>query len=99
MPSCKRASGVACVYADYEALSRAAADLFLRQANEAIKDRGRFSVALSGGRTPQRACELLAGPRFNTLVDWGWGPTAIRPRYSPERRRYWRRIAGLPKFT
>lgn len=78
MPSYKGAPGVVCIYDDYEAVSRAAAELFLRQANEAIKDRGRFSVALSGGHTPQRIYELLAGPPFNRLMDWGrvhvfWG--------------------------
>jgi 6-phosphogluconolactonase len=88
MPSYKRASGVVCVYADYEAVSRAAAELFLRQANEAIKDHGRFSVALSGGHTPQRAFELLAGPPFNTLVDWGrvhvfWGDERCVPPDDP----------------
>jgi len=67
---------------------RAAAELFLRQANEAIKDRGRFSVALSGGHTPQRAYELLAGPPFNRLVDWGrvhvfWGDERCVPPDDP----------------
>jgi 6-phosphogluconolactonase len=88
MPSCKRAAGVIRVYADYEAVSRAAAELFLRQANEAIKDHGRFSVALSGGHTPQRAYELLAGPPFNTQVDWGrvhvfWGDERCVPPNDP----------------
>jgi len=69
-------------------VSRAAAELFLRQANEAIKDRGRFSVALSGGHTPQRAYELLAGPPFNRLVDWGrvhvfWGDERCVPPDDP----------------
>jgi 6-phosphogluconolactonase len=88
MPSYKRASGVVCVYDDYEAVSRAAAELFLRQANEAVKDRGRFSVALSGGHTPQRVYELLAGPPFNRLVDWGrvhifWGDERCVPPDDP----------------
>jgi len=88
MPSHKRAPGVVCVYDDYEALSRAAAELFLRQANEAIKDRGRFSVALSGGHTPERIYELLAGPTFNELVDWGrvhvfWGDERCVPPGDP----------------
>jgi 6-phosphogluconolactonase len=69
-------------------LSRAAADLFLRQANEAIKDRGRFSVALSGGHTPERIYELLAGPPFNELLDWGrvhvfWGDERCVPPDDP----------------
>jgi len=88
MPSCKRTAGVVRVYADHEALSRAAAELFVRQANEAIKNRGRFSVALSGGHTPQRAYELLAGPPFNTQVDWGrahvfWGDERCVPPDDP----------------
>ena len=88
MPSRKRTGGVICVYDDYEALSRAAAELFLRQANEAIEDHGRFSVALSGGSTPQRAYELLAGPPFNTQVDWGrvhvfWGDERCVPPNDP----------------
>jgi 6-phosphogluconolactonase len=88
MPSYKRAPGVVCVYDDYEAVSLAASELFLRQANEAIKDRGRFSVALSGGNTPQRAYELLAGAPFNRLVDWGrvhvfWGDERCVPPDDP----------------
>ncbi len=88
MPGYKRASGVVCVYADYEAVSQAAAELFVRQANEAIKDRGRFSVALSGGHTPQRAYELLAGPPFENQVDWGrvhvfWGDERCVPPDDP----------------
>ncbi len=88
MPSRKRADGVISVYADYEAVSRAAAELFLRQANEAIIDRGRFSVVLSGGHTPQRAYELLAGPPFKSLVDWDrvhvfWGDERCVPPDDP----------------
>ncbi len=88
MPSYKRAPGVICVYDDYEAVSLAASELFLRQANEAIKDHGRFSVVLSGGHTPQRAYELLAGPPFNRLVDWDrvhvfWGDERCVPPDDP----------------
>ncbi|MGA3119036.1 MAG: 6-phosphogluconolactonase [Syntrophobacteraceae bacterium] len=88
MPCYERAAGVVCVYADYEALSRAAAELFLRRANEAINDHGRFIVALSGGHTPERAYELLAGPAFNSQVDWGrvhifWGDERCVPPNDP----------------
>lgn len=88
MPSRNRASGVVCVYDNHEAVSRAAAELFVRQTNEAIKNRGRFSIALSGGHTPQRAYELLAGPPFNGLVDWGrvhvfWGDERCVPPDDP----------------
>ncbi len=88
MPSCKRASGIVRVYPDYEALSRAAAYLFVLLANEAIRDRGRFSIALCGGHTPGRLYELLAGPPFVNQVDWGrvhvfWGDERCVPPDDP----------------
>lgn len=58
------------IYPDLESLSRAAADLFLRQADESVPARGRFSVALSGGRTPRRTYELLAQPPWRDRIDW-----------------------------
>jgi len=56
------------IYDDYEAMSEAAAQLFVEQATRAVRERGwesegaRFTVALSGGHTPQRTYELLAQP-------------------------------------
>jgi 6-phosphogluconolactonase len=66
------------VFADAEAVSRAAADEFVRAARESIAARGRFTVALSGGSTPKRLYQLLADPPFRDQVDWGkidffWG--------------------------
>lgn len=58
------------VYADAEALSRAAAELFVEQAKQAVAARGRFAVSLSGGSTPKRVYELLAGPPFRDQVPW-----------------------------
>lgn len=48
------------VLPDSVALSRAAADEFLRAARAAIESRGRFTVALSGGSTPKAIFRLLA---------------------------------------
>lgn len=45
---------------DKEQLAHRAAQEFVRVANESISSRGRFTVALSGGSTPQRIYELLA---------------------------------------
>ena len=66
------------VYGDAEQLAGAGAELFVECAAEAIRDRNRFRVALSGGHTPRRLYELLATGRFNTRVDWNridifWG--------------------------
>ncbi|MEW6660343.1 MAG: 6-phosphogluconolactonase [Thermodesulfobacteriota bacterium] len=57
-------------YPDLETLSRAAAQLFARQAEQAVKVRARFSVALSGGQTPRRTYEILAQPPFRDQVPW-----------------------------
>jgi len=48
------------VVPDSDALYRAAADEFVRCAQEAISQRGRFSVALSGGNTPRGVHSFLA---------------------------------------
>ncbi|RNC67950.1 MAG: 6-phosphogluconolactonase [Desulfuromonadales bacterium] len=59
-----------CVYADLDALSRAAAELFASQALKAVKERGRFVVLLAGGETPRHTYELLAEEPFRGLVPW-----------------------------
>jgi 6-phosphogluconolactonase len=66
------------LFADVDGVSRAAADEFVRRAAEAIAARGRFTVALSGGSTPQRLFKLLAEPALRAQVDWNrvdlfWG--------------------------
>ena len=71
-------------YADAEAVSRAAADEFVRRATEAVAERGRFAVALSGGSTPQGLYRLLAEPPYRGRVDWGrveifWGDERCVP--------------------
>lgn len=58
------------IYNDPESLSRAAADLFVRQAREAVARSGRFLVALSGGSTPLRTYELLARPPWRDQAPW-----------------------------
>lgn len=55
-----------------EALSFAAAELFVRQARKAVEARGRFNAALSGGRTPQRTYALLAQPEHRDRTPWPW---------------------------
>jgi 6-phosphogluconolactonase len=55
---------------DPEAVSRAAADLFVASAQEAVARRGRFKVALSGGQTPLRTYQLLAEPHWRDRTPW-----------------------------
>jgi 6-phosphogluconolactonase len=71
-------------FADVESLSEAAAHEFVRCAREAIVARGRFTVSLSGGSTPKRLYQLLAGEPFRSQVDWGrveifWGDERCVP--------------------
>jgi 6-phosphogluconolactonase len=50
-----------------DALSEDAADEIVRIAARSIAERGRFCIALSGGSTPKRTYELLAGRKD---IDW-----------------------------
>ena len=58
------------VFASLEELSLAAAKTFARLAAAAINADGSFFAALSGGSTPRRTYELLAGSEFQTQLDW-----------------------------
>jgi 6-phosphogluconolactonase len=58
------------ILADAEAVSRAAAEEFVRLANAAIAARGQFTIALSGGSTPKRLYQLLAETPFREQVAW-----------------------------
>lgn len=71
------------IFKDLEELSRAAADLFIKQAALAIVERHRFLVALNGGSTPNRLFELLATD-LREKVDWSkvhifWGDERCVP--------------------
>ncbi|MBZ5695268.1 MAG: 6-phosphogluconolactonase [Acidobacteriia bacterium] len=48
------------VFPDLEALSRGALDELLKTMGDAVKQRGRFTIALAGGRTPAKLYELWA---------------------------------------
>jgi 6-phosphogluconolactonase len=58
------------VFNEFEALSQAAAQLFVSKAKEAIAARGRFGIALAGGNTPRRMYDLLRQPPLRDEVDW-----------------------------
>ncbi|HEX7314223.1 MAG TPA: 6-phosphogluconolactonase [Pyrinomonadaceae bacterium] len=58
------------VFDDAESVARAAAARVAELAREAIGARGLFTVALSGGSTPRRVYDLLAGEEFREGIDW-----------------------------
>jgi 6-phosphogluconolactonase len=77
------------VYPDASALAHAAADHFVTLAEAAIKAKGSFSVALSGGNTPRATYSLLATPPFASRVDWPrvhvfWGDERCVPPDHPD---------------
>jgi 6-phosphogluconolactonase len=51
-------------------LAAGAAERILRAAGEAIVARGRFTLALSGGSTPEKTYALLAQPERAARLDW-----------------------------
>lgn len=59
-----------CVEKNAAELAAAAADAVIRIAIAAIQARGRFTLALSGGSTPEKAYELLAQPPRIAQLDW-----------------------------
>lgn len=78
------------VFADEEALSRAAAELFAQKAIAAVADHGRCTVLLAGGETPRRAYELLAEEPLASRIPWPqvhvfWGDERCLPAGDPRR--------------
>ncbi len=76
------------IFQNLEFLSYAAAQLFFDQAEQSIKDRGRFLVALTGGSTPERLFQLLAQDKSGK-IDWNkthafWGDERCVPPDNPE---------------
>jgi len=59
------------IFADAQELAREAADLFLKVGGQAIAERGRFLVALSGGSTPKALYSILANSGHASRLDWG----------------------------
>ena len=59
------------IVANVPALARAAAKVFVASAKEAVAERGRFTVVLSGGSTPKALYSLLSTePELRSQVPW-----------------------------
>ena len=58
------------VYPDNESLVKGATDFIADQAAQAIAERGRFTLALSGGNTPKPVYARLATPEYRDRLDW-----------------------------
>jgi 6-phosphogluconolactonase len=74
---------------DREAVATTAAELFVTSAASAMKQHGRFVVALSGGSTPRALFARLASAEFASRIDWSrvhvfWGDERCVPPDDPE---------------
>ncbi len=77
------------VLPDIDALSGESADLFALLARTSIAAHGRFTAALSGGRTPRRFYELLGSDRIGGSITWDrvhlfWADERIVPPDHPD---------------
>lgn len=77
------------VYPDKEALSLAAVERVIYEANISISEKGFFTIALAGGSTPKRLYELLASSDYRDKTDWSkWhifiGDERLVPFSSPD---------------
>lgn len=66
------------VYPDMNELCVKTAEWFVEEANKAIAQHGKFTVALSGGSTPRQLFTELAKPEWQKQIDWSkvfvfWG--------------------------
>jgi 6-phosphogluconolactonase len=72
-----------------DAVAAAAADRIVASGRNAIRRRGRFRIALSGGSTPRGVYALLAAPPRADALDWShveffWGDERACPPDDPD---------------
>ncbi|MEJ2730309.1 MAG: 6-phosphogluconolactonase [Deltaproteobacteria bacterium] len=78
------------IFADTEAMSRAAAETLIRHISDCLRVRETFAVALSGGSTPRRLYSLLANEAaLRDMMPWErihffWGDERCVPPDHPE---------------
>ena len=95
------------IVADARALSWAAAEEFVRQARDAVRSQGIFTVALSGGSTPKSLYALLArecAESFRAQVPWDkmhvfWGDERHVPPDHPDSNYHMAHEAMLAKVS
>ena len=77
------------IHASLQELSIAAAEIVIQSAQEAIAERGRFSISLSGGSTPRALYTLLAQAGYRERIQWShvdifWGDERCVPPEHPD---------------
>lgn len=77
------------IFEDGDALGRAAREALLRIVSDAVKERGRFVIALAGGHTPAKLYQMWARPEKGvTRTPWErvylfWGDERYVPHDDP----------------
>jgi len=77
------------IVSNAERLAEVAAERVVALASNAIAQRGRFIMALSGGSTPRPTYRLLAERRWSLMIDWSrvqllWGDERCVPPEHPD---------------
>jgi 6-phosphogluconolactonase len=83
-PANERGNAALSIHPDAHAAARAVAESFAAQAEAAVRSRGRFSVALTGGSGPVEAYRLLGEEPFRSRIPWDgvhlfWGDERCVP--------------------
>ena len=78
----ERESPSVTVCSDLNDLSREAGALFVQLANQAVEERGQFTVCLSGGSTPRQTYALLTQEPLRSQTPWSqvhifWGDERV----------------------
>jgi 6-phosphogluconolactonase len=77
------------IFEDGDALSRGALEDLLRIVSDAVKERGRFAIALAGGHTPAKLYQMWAQPEKRGMrtpwerVHFFWGDERYVPHDDP----------------
>ena len=58
------------IYETVDELLEKMAEYVIASANESIQDHERFTIALSGGSSPEKLYKLLASPAYKDRTDW-----------------------------
>src|SRR5687767_9325323 len=58
------------IYSNPDEVSKAMADFFAGVAANAVKNKGRFTVALTGGSSPKQLYTMLANPPYQQQLPW-----------------------------
>lgn len=92
------------VFQKDEELFAEAASLIINIANKYIKERGRFTISLSGGHTPEKLYGLLATDKYSKQINWEkvmifWGDERCVPLDDPDNNAHMARQFLLSKIN